>query len=101
MTTHSVFARMRIRDWLGVAAFVVPSLPIVLLVAAAVLADGTSLWSAIGWYMWLSLLGTVPLGIVLLVVVHLMAWVWDLSARPAGAHRCASEPLDAQDEVSQ
>lgn len=79
MTTHRVFARMRIRDWLGVVALAVPSLPIVLLVATAVLADGTSLWSAIGWYVWV-LPGTVSLGVLLLGLVYLLGWVWDLRA---------------------
>lgn len=99
MTTHTVFSRMRIRDWLGLTALVMPSLSIVLFVAAA-LTDGTSLWSAIGWYAWL-LLGTVPMGMVLLVVVHLMGWVWDRRTRPTRTHRYASGPFEAQDEVSQ
>lgn len=100
MTTDSVFARMRVRDWIGVAVVTVPPLPVVLFVALAVGVDGTSVSSAIGWYMWF-LPGSLAVGLVLLAIVYLAGYVWDLRAGPGGVHRYTSEPTQAQDEVSQ
>lgn len=100
MSTDSVFARMRVRDWIGVAVVTVPSLPVVLFVALAVGVDGTSVSSAIGWYMWF-LPGSLAVGLVLLAIVYLAGYVWDLRAGPGGVHHYTSEPTQAQDEASQ